>query len=371
MDIRSDHVNVISLCTGGGGLDLGIELAMPSSRVVVMVEREAFAVAHLVAAMQQGLLAQAPLWDDVATFNGRPWRGLVDGVIGGIPCQPHSQAGQRLGEDDERDLWSDARRIIIQSGAWFVIIENVEGMLSSGGAARVVGDLQRLGFEVEVGLFSAAEAGASQERNRVFIFAVANADSSRHQGNELGQTSGAIIGKPASRSAAELRRSPLERTAGERRREGKPKPEFRHGRDSVAGASRQVASTDSVRQQARQDGAIGRAATRDDLDSGDEMEGPARGAGAPDVGGTSGYVLPLFAPGPDDREQWRAVLDACPALEPSVCRVADGLAFRLDRIRLLGNGVVPLQAAYAVRTLAARLAARGSMGANELVLKGV
>jgi site-specific DNA-cytosine methylase len=105
----------------------------------------------------------------------------VDGLIGGIPCQPHSLAGKRLGEDDERDLWSDARRIIVQSGAWFVLIENVRGMLSSGGAERVWRDLHRLGFTVEVGLFTATEVGASHERERLFILAVADREDGGYQ----------------------------------------------------------------------------------------------------------------------------------------------------------------------------------------------
>jgi DNA (cytosine-5)-methyltransferase 1 len=67
----------------------------------------------VVLARDHVLLAQAPIWSDVRTFAGRPWRGLVDGIIGGIPCQPHSLAGKRLGADDERDLWGDARRIIV------------------------------------------------------------------------------------------------------------------------------------------------------------------------------------------------------------------------------------------------------------------
>ena len=149
--IRADAFNVISLCTGGGGLDLGLELAMPTARGVVFVEREAFAVAHLVAAMQQGFLASAPVWSDVTTFDGRPWRGVVDCLIGGIPCQPHSLAGRRLGEEDERDVWSDVRRIIVQSRVRVVFIENVRGMLSSGGALRIWRDVRRLGFAVEPG----------------------------------------------------------------------------------------------------------------------------------------------------------------------------------------------------------------------------
>lgn len=171
-------VNIISLCTGGYGLDFGVDLAMPSARSVCLVEREAFAVSRLVSAMQQGLIHEAPVWSDARTFDGRPWRGLVDGVIGGIPCQPHSLAGRRRGADDPRDLWSTARRIIVQSGAWWCLIENVPGMLSAkgkvAGAKRVWRDLSRLGFTVEGGLFSAAEVGASHERARLFILGVAD-----------------------------------------------------------------------------------------------------------------------------------------------------------------------------------------------------
>lgn len=114
--LRSDSLNILSICTGGAGLDLGLELAVQGARTVCMVEREAFAVAQLVSAMEACLLASAPIWSDARTFNGRQWRGAVDGLIGGIPCQPHSLAGKRLAEEDERDLWSTARRIIVQSG---------------------------------------------------------------------------------------------------------------------------------------------------------------------------------------------------------------------------------------------------------------
>jgi hypothetical protein len=136
-DVGLPPLNYLSFCTGGGGLDLGLELAVPGARAVCLVERECFAIAHLVSAMEAGLLAPAPVWTDARTFNGRPWRGAVDGVIGGIPCQPHSVAGNRLAEEDERDLWAPFRRAVVQSGAWFVLIENVEGMLSSGGGKKV------------------------------------------------------------------------------------------------------------------------------------------------------------------------------------------------------------------------------------------
>ncbi len=128
--------------------------------------------------MEQGLLPPAALWSDARTFDGRPWRGLVDGLIGGIPCQPHSLAGRKGGSNDPRDLWSTARRIIVQSRARLVLIENVSGMLSAGadeiaGAERVWRDLRKLGYAVEGGLFTASEVGASHRRERLFILGVA------------------------------------------------------------------------------------------------------------------------------------------------------------------------------------------------------
>lgn len=67
---------------------------------------------------------------------------------------------------------------------------------------------------------------------------------------------------------------------------------------------------------------------------------------------------PLFPPGPYDLELWARVLAKAPEAEPALCGMADGMAdrleYRADRLRTIGNGVVPLQAAYAVRTLAAR-----------------
>lgn len=190
MALRPDVFSYISLCSGGGGLDIGIELAIRDARAVCLVEREAFAVAHLVAAMQQGRMAPAPVWSDVRTFDGRAWRGCIDGIIGGIPCQPHSVAGRRGGQTDDRDLWSAARRSIVQSRPWFVLIENVGGMLTAGddeiaGAKRVRGDLRKLGFKVEGGIFTAEEVGAPHERERIFILGVADSNGRQQEGGGL------------------------------------------------------------------------------------------------------------------------------------------------------------------------------------------
>lgn len=382
------HLNILSICTGGAGLDLGVELAIPSSRSVCMVEREAFAVAQLVSAMEAGLLAPAPIWSDARTFNGRAWRGLVDGLIGGIPCQPHSLAGKRLGEDDERDLWSDARRIIVQSGAWFVLIENVRGILSSGGAERVWRDLHRLGFTVEGGLFTASEVRASHERERFFILAVADRNGehgnrSRFEwerrwsksANSSGKFSGVgqadtysqrlerigadleAQGRSDARGSSGLRdRTDMEHTESVGRGEGRAEPEFRGWRGAAYEPSSPMVN------------AIGRGCARR---SKDEIGRSELGAFDERTGRRA-----LFPPKPNDIDGWRSALQTAPELEPAFRRVADGLATRMDlaqcwsrvdRLRQLGNGVVCLEAAYAIRTLATRLAARGSSGATRLV----
>jgi DNA (cytosine-5)-methyltransferase 1 len=100
----------LSLCSGAGGLDLRLHLALPEYRTVGHVERDAYAAAILVARMEDAALDPAPVWDDVATFDCRPWRGAVDIVTAGYPCQPFSVAVKRRGADDPRHLWPHAAR---------------------------------------------------------------------------------------------------------------------------------------------------------------------------------------------------------------------------------------------------------------------
>ncbi|SCM73422.1 conserved hypothetical protein [uncultured Pleomorphomonas sp.] len=413
-------VNIISLCTGGYGLDFGIELAMPAARSVCLVEREAFAVARLVAAMREGAIPEAAIWSDARTFGGRPWRGVVDGVVGGIPCQPHSLAGRRRGADDPRDLWSVARRIVVQSGAWWCLIENVPGMLAApdnqrAGAERVRRDLQRLGFAVEGGLFSAAEVGASHERERVFILGVADRPglrdhveagigaarngpfeftSGRHgcghgredvadacrsgsEGCEQRGPSSERVGPASSRSASEFCGAPLVDAASLGRREGRPEHELRRGRGTAAIDGGELDVAEGIAR--RLDEPAERLEEADHGRSGHGLgnaiggghdRGPNDAVGraiertaAEGTGGTDFRGLPLYPPQPGDADGWRAVLTRAPELEPAVRRVADGVASRVDQLRMLGNGVVPLEAAHAFRTLVARLAARGSAGA--------
>ena len=122
----------LSLCSGAGGIDLGLAIAIPGYRAVGHVERETFAAATLVARMEDASLDHAVVWDDVATFDGRPWRGAVDIVTAGYPCQPFSVAGKRRGADDPRHLWPHVARIIGEVEPPFVFLENVAHHLRLG-----------------------------------------------------------------------------------------------------------------------------------------------------------------------------------------------------------------------------------------------
>ena len=172
-------MNVLALCSGVGGIELGLKLAEPTARTVCYVEREAFPIAVTLTRICEGYLDDAPVWSDVKTFDGKPWRGKVDCVTGGYPCQPFSVAGGRKGADDPRHLWPDIRRIIREVQPRFCFFENVANHLRIG-FESVWRDLCDMDYTVEAGLFTAAEVGAPHKRQRLFI--LGDSDEPRPQG---------------------------------------------------------------------------------------------------------------------------------------------------------------------------------------------
>lgn len=267
---------VLSLCSGIGGLDLGLPFR---SRTVAYVEREAFAVATLIARMQDGSLAPGAIWDDIQSFDGSAWRGVVDCVVAGYPCQPFAQGGLRRGADDERYLWPHVARIIQECEAPVVFLENVSGHLNRG-LREVVGRLDAMGYRTAGGLYGAEEVGASQGRERVFVLA--------YRG--------------------------------------------RTGREILC--------------QAHDDN--------------------RRDASGYNASRCTSDVAP-FPPYLDDQLGWDRALGSEPLRQPALRRVADGVSseldspyeadesLRIDRIRALGNAVIPLQAAWAFYDLSAQL----------------
>ncbi|WP_036179787.1 DNA cytosine methyltransferase [Palleronia rufa] len=341
----------LSLCSGAGGLDLGLAIALPGYRAVGHVERETYAAATLVARMEDAALDRAPVWDDVATFDGHPWRGAVDIVTAGYPCQPFSVAGKRRGADDPRHLWPHVARIIGECEPPFVFLENVAHHLRLG-FPQVASGLVGMGYKLAAGLFTAAEVGAPHRRERLFILAIREGDELadptrllRHpvEWREPDGTAPAVADAPRQRQ-----REPADEAdaiAGSRPARDEPRDD---GRD--------VAHADGERwlQAERGQPAVGRPYPfGGDVDDADGAGSQGWGY---DVGEHAGE-RPAWPPGPGDADGWERYLRAAPDLEPAVRRGADGLAHRVDRLRLCGNGVVPLVAAHALRTLAAELLA--------------
>jgi DNA (cytosine-5)-methyltransferase 1 len=162
-------MNELALFAGAGGGILGGKLL--GWRTVCAVEREPYAASVLVARQNDGFLPPFPIWDDVCTFDGRPWRGRVDVVSGGFPCQDISTAGKGAGIDGARSgLWSEMARIIREVGPRYVFVEN-SPMLTSRGLGRVLGDLAAMGYDARWGVLGAVDAGADHERERIWIVA--------------------------------------------------------------------------------------------------------------------------------------------------------------------------------------------------------
>lgn len=152
----------------GGGILGGVLLGW---RTVCAVEIDPYCRRLLQEKQDDGILAPFAIWDDVKTFDGRPWRGRVDVVSAGFPCQPFSNAGERRGEDDSRNLWPDTIRVLREVGPRWALLENVPGLLAHGYFGTVLGDLAEAGFDAEWEVLSAGQLGASHERARLWIVA--------------------------------------------------------------------------------------------------------------------------------------------------------------------------------------------------------
>jgi DNA (cytosine-5)-methyltransferase 1 len=363
----------IHLCSGYGGFELGFKLAGINARTVAHVERDTYAAATLVARMAEAHLDQAPIWDDLTTFDGQAWRGKVDCITAGFPCQPFSAAGKQLGVEDDRWIWPAIKRIIFDVGPSFVFLENVP-QLVRGGLAFVLSDLAQLGFDAEWGLYSAAEVGAPHKRERFWLLA----HSRTNQPRQLGDTTGSepnqkhrpsIWGdtapdgmrqQPDVGNAGGTRRSEITRSVSSqqdqaiRRRQGASD----HIIDS---AGETVANTASVRD--RRDGVQFKGQGSETVSSqGSELVGEQQAVADTNSArlqrhGVTTIKETAALTGPDSnvRSTWPPTRDgnwagyiAEGGPKPALRRSADGPPQGLaDTLHLGGNGLVPAVAAAA------------------------
>lgn len=165
-------MNELALFAGSGGGILGAQLL--EWRTVCAVERDAYSAQVLAQRQNDGLLEPFPIWSDVSSFDGRPWRGIVDVISGGFPCQDISIAGKGAGIEGERSgLWTQMARIIGEVRPRFVLVENSPA-LTARGLGRVLGDLAALRYDAEWGVLSAADVKAPHKRERLWIVAYAS-----------------------------------------------------------------------------------------------------------------------------------------------------------------------------------------------------
>lgn len=282
----------LALFAGAGGGILGGKLL--GWRTVCAVEWDAYAATVLVARQNDKILQPFPIWDDVQTFDGRPWRGRVDVVSGGFPCQDISAAGKGAGIDGERSgMWSHMARIVGEVLPRFVYVEN-SPMLVGRGLVRVIGDLTALGYDCKWGVLGADDVGAPHERKRLWLVAYAMRNGCKSE----------------------------------------------DGRQSVHDELGECASSQSERheQQSRFDR---NSQVQDALAyaAGDGLERVKRtelkGAG-------NGFAY-------SGQAWWRS--DPADDPKSGVGRMADGVPNRVDRLKAIGNGQVPLVAATAWQIL--------------------
>ena len=341
-------MKVGSLFSGIGGLDLGLERA--GMDVIWQSEIDPYAC--------KVLDKHWPTVPNLGNIKEIDWSQVErpDVICGGYPCQPFSTAGKRHGEGDSRHLWPWVRECIAELRPRYAVLENVRGHLSLG-FGTVLGDLATIGYDAEWQVIPAAAVGAPHRRDRVFIVAYASKQYINERGHRNSQsktkrrhTVQEQVG--GSRSVEELADTNNARSRTSRSTTNSNRSQTIEGRNNqpqswVGGCSQDVANTDSAsRQQQRerqvQEPNIGGCSK---IVADNEFIRDGQHRITTDAAGQSGQRDDYGRREADDvsRQWW--------AIEPDVGRVAHGIPNRVDRLRCLGNAVVPQVAEYVGRLI--------------------
>ncbi len=286
----------LALFAGAGGGILGGNLL--GWRTVAAVEIEEYPRAVLLRRQLDGFLPRFPIWDDIKTFNGKPWRGRIDIISGGFPCQDISIAGKGAGIKGERSgLWKEMFRIICEVRPKFVFVEN-SSMLTHRGLGDVLGDLAKVGYDAEWIVLGADDVGAPHRRKRIWILAYSCGERLQ-RGKQQRAHNPKWYRSEAYGSTAERRniwwaQDPAEMADT---RNNRIKQWVRQLRNNKQDVSRRC---------------------------------------------NQGIRTPEY----ESRERRK--------IEPQLGRVADGVAYRVDRLKAIGNGQVPTVAAVAFLELISR-----------------
>lgn len=312
---NQQSLNELALFAGAGGGILGGKLL--GWRTVCAVEWEPYPASVLCARQNDSVLTPFPICDDVQTFDGKPWRGIVDVVSGGFPCQDISSAGKGAGIKGERSgMWKHMARIISEVRPQYVFVEN-SPMLTIRGLGVVLADLSTLGFDAKWGVISASDIGANHKRERIWIVGTNMAYASKLFSNGGNDNARISMEREAQSKFGNYcreknvaysegirnRRNPREFSPSNEQQEQKRQKEWFW--QSYDASQSYIPNTNLPQQQ--------------------------RGSVSSRIHKENAYAC--------DARWWQT--------EPNVGRVADGLASGVDRLKAIGNGQVPLCAARA------------------------
>ena len=355
----------ISLCTGYGGIDIGLSRTLGAVRSVAYVEIETFPIINLVKKIEAGLMDSAPIFTDLKEFPWGLYRGKVDILSGGFPCQPFSAAGRRAGDEDPRHLWPFIVKGIRELGRpSIVFFENVEGIISSklkGDSWRdpegtsvllhVLRELERLGYKATAGVFSAAEVGAPHQRKRVFILGVRD---------DLKESGYRIISKMLERACESSTAYPA--TRGADQYEWEP-PRVTMGNPHSGGLQDEAHERQGHESESRDTKTI-RAAWSCASNRTKELGNPSlKGLERPLSEGITRAKGKEFASGSSTHEYLQRPFKSSmgrdidgPADWLDYAELSESCESRIDELRMLGNGVVPGTSSKAFKVLFERLA---------------
>ena len=339
-------MNGLSLFSGVGGIELGLQKAA-EVKTICYVEKDPYATAILVQRMQEGKLPNAPIWDDVTTFNGFPFRGKVDVIYGGFPCQDISQAGKGEGikKTTRSGLWFEFSRIIGEVRPKLVFIENVS-ILANRGLDIVLSGLAEAGYDARWTDLRASDVGAPHQRERLFILAYSKLCGCVHGQDEKQSAEDGEFAQCHAITESKVAYSKRIGCGGWSAQSGEQgrslEEDIGHDRNGVRS---EVAGCD--RNQRVRVGKEEVAYSNDSRSRGDKQPSQLRSdrikQPSTDTRGTNKK---------EGFKGWESdPADQDPKIESYVGRVADGIPNRVDRIKCLGNAVVPQQAAEAWRIL--------------------
>jgi DNA (cytosine-5)-methyltransferase 1 len=352
-------MNELALFAGAGGGILGGHLL--GWRTVCAVEWEAYPASVLVARQNDKILPPFPIWDDVQTFDGKPWRGIVDVVSGGFPCQDISAAGGGAGITGARSsMWKQMARIIGEVQPRYAFVEN-SPMLTTRGLGVVIGDLSEMGYDTEWGVLGANDVGANHKRDRIWILAYTNSKSnaerrfdsaiseiSRQRSIDQGGGRRNVDGISESSKNEEMdtkQRDILSYTEhnrvgwGEQQSESTQETDGRHSIGELADTN----LCGHIHGQTKIQPTIG------ELNALGEFR-----SSSSNVADSIEFGAQRKSTNERQTSKWINSHDWW-SVEPNLGRVAHGVASRVDRLKAIGNGQVPLCAATAWTILMERI----------------